>query len=73
MTILTISQPSRASSTPSASTPSSLGRSPRGCGSNRAPSLFGANVDAAEVRAMLDRFPESERGRAVANARDLHH
>ena len=26
--------------------------------------LFGANVDAAEVRAMLDRFPSSERGRA---------
>ncbi|MET8234655.1 NAD(P)-binding domain-containing protein [Micromonospora sp. NPDC005298] len=31
--------------------------------------LFGANVSAAEVRAMLDRFPESERGRAVASAR----
>ncbi|TQM09972.1 NADPH-dependent F420 reductase [Pseudonocardia kunmingensis] len=31
--------------------------------------LFGANVDAAEVRAMLERFPESPRGRAVARAR----
>jgi predicted dinucleotide-binding enzyme len=31
--------------------------------------LFGANVDAAEVRAMLDRFPESERGREVTAAR----
>jgi len=35
--------------------------------------LFGANVDATEVQAMLDRFPASERGRAVANARDTHH
>ncbi|MGC4879068.1 NADPH-dependent F420 reductase [Micromonospora sp. DT43] len=31
--------------------------------------LFGANVSADEVRAMLDRFPASERGRAVAAAR----
>ncbi|MFC4019059.1 NADPH-dependent F420 reductase [Micromonospora sp. GCM10011542] len=31
--------------------------------------LFGANVSADEVRAMLDRFPESERGRVVASAR----
>ena len=31
--------------------------------------LFGANVDATEVRAMLDRFPASERGRAVAEER----
>ncbi|MEV6371883.1 NADPH-dependent F420 reductase [Micromonospora musae] len=31
--------------------------------------LFGANVSADEVRAMLDRFPESERGRIVAAAR----
>ncbi|TYC05144.1 NADP oxidoreductase [Micromonospora sp. WP24] len=31
--------------------------------------LFGANVSADEVRAMLDRFPESERGRVVAAAR----
>ncbi|GAA1406228.1 NADPH-dependent F420 reductase [Catellatospora coxensis] len=31
--------------------------------------LFGADVDAAEVRARLDRFPQSERGRAVALAR----
>ncbi|MEU5564369.1 NADPH-dependent F420 reductase [Micromonospora musae] len=31
--------------------------------------LFGANVTADEVRAMLDRFPESERGRIVAAAR----
>ncbi|GAA0464326.1 NADP oxidoreductase [Paractinoplanes deccanensis] len=31
--------------------------------------LFGANTDAASVRAMLDRFPESERGRAVTSAR----
>lgn len=30
---------------------------------------FGANVGADELRAMLDRFPESERGRAVLNAR----
>jgi predicted dinucleotide-binding enzyme len=30
---------------------------------------FGANVDAEELRAMLQRFPESERGRAVAAAR----
>jgi predicted dinucleotide-binding enzyme len=31
--------------------------------------LFGANVDADEVRAMLDRFPSSERGQAVGKAR----
>ncbi|AGZ41016.1 NADPH-dependent F420 reductase [Actinoplanes friuliensis] len=31
--------------------------------------LFGANADAAEVRAMLDRFPSSERGEMVAAAR----
>ncbi|MEW2383820.1 NAD(P)-binding domain-containing protein [Micromonospora sp. NPDC047707] len=31
--------------------------------------LFGANVSADEVRAMLARFPESERGRTIARAR----
>ncbi|GAA3934433.1 NADPH-dependent F420 reductase [Actinoplanes auranticolor] len=31
--------------------------------------LFGANADATEVRAMLDRFPASDRGRLVAAAR----
>ncbi|MEU4552475.1 hypothetical protein EV382_0467 [Micromonospora violae] len=31
--------------------------------------LFGANVSADEVRAMLDRFPESERGRTINAAR----
>ena len=31
--------------------------------------LFGANFDAAEVTATLDRFPASERGRLVAGAR----
>jgi hypothetical protein len=31
--------------------------------------LFGANTDAAEIRAMLDRFPDSEHGRIVAEAR----
>ncbi|SDL42176.1 hypothetical protein SAMN05421874_12153 [Nonomuraea maritima] len=30
---------------------------------------FGANVEADELRAMLDRFAESERGRAVLDAR----
>jgi hypothetical protein len=30
---------------------------------------FGANVNEDELRAMLDRFPESERGRAVLHAR----
>jgi len=30
---------------------------------------FGANVDRAELRAMLDRFPDTDRGRAVAAAR----
>jgi 8-hydroxy-5-deazaflavin:NADPH oxidoreductase len=30
---------------------------------------FGANVDAEELRAMLHRLPESERGRAIAGAR----
>ena len=30
---------------------------------------FGANVSADELRAMLERFPESERGRAVLQAR----
>src|SRR5579859_5944638 len=30
---------------------------------------FGANVSAEELRALLDRFPESERGRAVRQAR----
>lgn len=31
--------------------------------------LFGADVDAAEVRAMLERFPGSARGREIAQAR----
>jgi predicted dinucleotide-binding enzyme len=31
--------------------------------------LFGANVAAGELRAMLDRFPTSERGRQIAEAR----
>ncbi|MEO3773336.1 NAD(P)-binding domain-containing protein [Micromonospora sp. B9E7] len=31
--------------------------------------LFGANVSADDARAMLDRFPESERGRIIAAAR----
>ncbi|MFC5924504.1 NADPH-dependent F420 reductase [Micromonospora vulcania] len=31
--------------------------------------LFGANVSADEVRVMLDRFPESERGRVITAAR----
>ncbi|RAO60767.1 hypothetical protein LUPAC06_01390 [Micromonospora saelicesensis] len=31
--------------------------------------LFGANVSADEVRAMLDRFPDSERGRIITAAR----
>jgi len=31
--------------------------------------LFGANVEADELRAMLDRFPHSERGRHITNAR----
>ena len=31
--------------------------------------LFGAVADAAEVRAMLDRFPDSARGQVVARAR----
>ncbi|MGW1344351.1 NADPH-dependent F420 reductase [Kribbella sp. NPDC002412] len=31
--------------------------------------LFGANVDAAEVQAMLDRFPGTDRGRLVTEAR----
>ncbi|MFD8495561.1 NADPH-dependent F420 reductase [Amycolatopsis sp. NPDC059657] len=31
--------------------------------------LFGADVDADQVRAMLGRFPETERGRLVAEAR----
>ena len=31
--------------------------------------LFGANADANEVRAMLDRFPDSPRGRIVTQAR----
>ncbi|WUD70868.1 NAD(P)-binding domain-containing protein [Streptomyces sp. NBC_00510] len=30
---------------------------------------FGANVDSGELRAMLGRFPETERGRSVAAAR----
>jgi predicted dinucleotide-binding enzyme len=34
--------------------------------------LFGANVDATEVRAILDRFPTSQRGRTVATARPVH-
>ncbi|WFF03834.1 NADPH-dependent F420 reductase [Micromonospora sp. WMMD964] len=32
--------------------------------------LFGANVSADDARAMLDRFPESERGRIIAAARE---
>ncbi|CAO5186425.1 8-hydroxy-5-deazaflavin:NADPH oxidoreductase [Frankia sp. AiPs1] len=31
--------------------------------------VFGANTDATEIRAMLDRFDESDRGRLVAQAR----
>jgi hypothetical protein len=31
--------------------------------------LFGADVPADEVRAVLDRFPDSPRGRMVARAR----
>jgi 8-hydroxy-5-deazaflavin:NADPH oxidoreductase len=31
--------------------------------------LFGANLPASEVRAVFDRFPDSERGRVVAEAR----
>ena len=31
--------------------------------------LFGANVEAAELRAMLDSFPDSARGRLIADAR----
>ena len=31
--------------------------------------LFGADTDSTEVRAMLDRFPDSGRGRVVAQAR----
>ncbi|WP_370947970.1 NADPH-dependent F420 reductase [Amycolatopsis sp. cg5] len=31
--------------------------------------LFGADVDAEKVKAMLERFPETERGRLVAEAR----
>ena len=31
--------------------------------------LFGANVESDELRVMLDRFPHSERGRHIANAR----
>ena len=33
--------------------------------------LFGANTDAAEVHVMLDRFPGTERGSTVAQARAL--
>ena len=33
--------------------------------------LFGADVDADELRTMLDAFPESDRGRAIASARGL--
>ncbi|UJP09321.1 NAD(P)-binding domain-containing protein [Microbacterium sp. KUDC0406] len=33
---------------------------------------FGADVDAVELRAMLDRFPTSQRGIRVARARDGH-
>jgi predicted dinucleotide-binding enzyme len=32
--------------------------------------LFGANLTASEVRAAFDRFPDSARGRAVAEARE---
>ncbi|MFJ2082648.1 NADPH-dependent F420 reductase [Micromonospora chokoriensis] len=32
--------------------------------------LFGANVSADDARAMLDRFPESERGRLITAARE---
>jgi len=31
--------------------------------------LFGADVDATEVQAMLERFPASARGRVVSRAR----
>ncbi|MDX3095008.1 NAD(P)-binding domain-containing protein [Streptomyces sp. ME01-24h] len=32
---------------------------------------FGANVDSAELRGMLDRFPATDRGRTVAEARGV--
>ena len=32
---------------------------------------FGANVDARELRRILERFPDSERGRLVAAAREV--
>jgi predicted dinucleotide-binding enzyme len=35
--------------------------------------LFGADVDAGEVRARLDRFPDSERGQTIARARAARH
>ena len=35
--------------------------------------LFGANAGTAEVRAMLDRFPASDRGAVVAEARSRPH
>jgi predicted dinucleotide-binding enzyme len=35
--------------------------------------LFGANADTAEVRAMLDRFPASDRGALIAEARSGPH
>jgi len=31
---------------------------------------FGANVDASQLRAILDRFPNSERGQIIARARN---
>jgi hypothetical protein len=36
---------------------------------DRGTELFGANVDKAEVRAMLGRFPTSHRGLAIDAAR----
>ncbi len=36
---------------------------------SEADELFGANVEADELRVMLDRFPHSERGRHITNAR----
>ena len=33
--------------------------------------LFGADVDAGKLRAMIDAFPDSERGRLIASARGM--
>jgi predicted dinucleotide-binding enzyme len=51
--------------------PVNAGALREGVGLEPGSEAFGANVDADELRRMLERFPESERGQRVAEARGV--